>query len=123
VILDGNQAADMTTNHLERLDPALIRPGRADVKLAFGNATAAQAERLFVRFFPTRADLASAFAGQIEDGRFSMATLQDYLMLHRRDLEEAVRRVGEMGEFQLASVPAPAVAMSRQAKGALYYRA
>jgi hypothetical protein len=44
--------------------------------------------------------------GRIEDGRFSMATLQDYLMLHRRDPEQAVRRLGEIGPFQLASVPA-----------------
>src|SRR5207253_2725559 len=26
----------MTTNHVDKLDPALIRPGRADVKLYFG---------------------------------------------------------------------------------------
>lgn len=29
----------MTTNHVERLDPALIRPGRVDYRQFFGNAT------------------------------------------------------------------------------------
>ncbi len=33
----------MTTNHLARLDPALIRPGRVDLVLELGDASAAQA--------------------------------------------------------------------------------
>lgn len=80
----------MTTNHVERLDPALIRPGRADVKLSIGNATADQARRLFERFFPGQAEMATAFAGRIEDGQYSMATLQHFLMQHRKDPEGAV---------------------------------
>ncbi len=106
--LDGVASAEgriivMTTNHIERLDPALIRPGRADVKLAFENATADQARRLFERFFPEHAHRSEEFAGSIEDRRYSMATLQDYLMLHRRDPEEAVGRVSAIGKLQIGS--------------------
>lgn len=90
----------MTTNHLERLDAALVRPGRADVKLAFGDATADQARRLFERFFPGHAHLARDFARRVGDRRASMAMLQDYLMLHRRSAEEAVRRANEVGQLQ-----------------------
>jgi chaperone BCS1 len=93
----------MTTNHLDRLDPALVRPGRADVKLLFGNATSEQAGRLFARFFPDRPHLAGDFAARVEGGRYSMAALQDYLMLHRRDPEEAIRRAGEIDTLQLGS--------------------
>lgn len=41
-----------TTNHIERLDPALSRPGRMDVWINFKNATRWQAEGIFKRFFP-----------------------------------------------------------------------
>jgi hypothetical protein len=42
----------MTTNHIERLDPALIRPGRCDVKVEIRLASKMQIRTLFLRFFP-----------------------------------------------------------------------
>ncbi|THH27255.1 hypothetical protein EUX98_g6942 [Antrodiella citrinella] len=41
----------MTTNHPERLDPALIRPGRVDLSLLIGDASSSQAKRLFIQFY------------------------------------------------------------------------
>ena len=41
-----------TTNHIERLDPALSRPGRMDVWVNFSYATQYQAEGIFKCFFP-----------------------------------------------------------------------
>ncbi|EIM86939.1 P-loop containing nucleoside triphosphate hydrolase protein [Stereum hirsutum FP-91666 SS1] len=57
--LDGVAAAEgrllfATTNHIERLDPALSRPGRMDVWVNFKNATKWQAEGIFKCFFPSR---------------------------------------------------------------------
>lgn len=43
----------MTTNHLERLDPALIRPGRVDLISELGDAEDAQVKQLLVRFYET----------------------------------------------------------------------
>lgn len=43
-----------TTNHIERLDPALSRPGRMDVWINFKNATRWQAEGIFKCFFPSK---------------------------------------------------------------------
>lgn len=41
----------MTTNHVEKLDPALIRPGRVDLMEHIDDASPEQARRLFERFF------------------------------------------------------------------------
>ena len=41
-----------TTNHIEKLDPALIRPGRIDVRVRYDASTRDQAKRMFERFFP-----------------------------------------------------------------------
>lgn len=59
--LDGVAASEgrilfATTNHLERLDPALSRPGRMDVWIEFKNASPWQAEALFRNFFPSAED-------------------------------------------------------------------
>ena len=41
----------MTTNHIERLSSALIRPGRVDVRLEFTHATDDQITDFFVGFY------------------------------------------------------------------------
>ncbi|KAG6836692.1 hypothetical protein H0H93_004803 [Arthromyces matolae] len=62
--LDGVAAAEgrllfATTNHIERLDPALSRPGRMDVWVNFTHATKWQAEGIFKCFFPCKPASAS----------------------------------------------------------------
>lgn len=57
-VLDGFHAPEnvifvMTTNHIEMLDPALLRPGRIDYKLFMGDATDSQRAELYRRFFPS----------------------------------------------------------------------
>lgn len=54
--LDGIAAPEgrivvMTTNHIAKLDPALIRPGRIDLRVEIGLATADQASRMFSRYY------------------------------------------------------------------------
>jgi mitochondrial chaperone BCS1 len=63
--LDGVAAAEgrllfATTNHIERLDPALSRPGRMDVWVNFKHATKWQAEGIFKCFFPFKPSSASS---------------------------------------------------------------
>jgi len=94
--IDGILAQDgriifMTTNHREKLDPALIRPGRADVQMEISNAGAEQARRLFARFYPqSHPEFALLFADAVARGSFCMAALQGHLLAHKRDPEAAV---------------------------------
>jgi chaperone BCS1 len=57
----------MTTNHRERLDPALIRPGRCDLQIELKNASHSQIERLFLKFFPGKEREAKTFARDIPE--------------------------------------------------------
>lgn len=77
----------MTTNHLEKLDPALIRPGRVDLSVLVDDANPSQAKRLFKQFYGETEspetlsargqDLESLISDARQQGRpLSMATLQ-----------------------------------------------
>lgn len=91
--LDGIAAKEgcilfMTTNHIEKLDEALIRPGRVDHRIYFDYATREQALRLFQNFFPEASnELAETFARGVEGQRKSMAELQKHLLAHKGDAD------------------------------------
>jgi mitochondrial chaperone BCS1 len=85
----------MTTNHIEKLDPALIRPGRCDVHLFVGNAVQDQIKRMLERFHPSITNAAELAAG-IPDQALSMARVQEFLVRHRDDLQSTVERWGEL---------------------------
>ncbi|CAO1616925.1 unnamed protein product [Parajaminaea phylloscopi] len=50
----------MTTNHVERLDPALIRPGRVDLIEELGDADPGMVRDLFDRFYSASGAIASS---------------------------------------------------------------
>ncbi|KAK9761374.1 hypothetical protein K7432_013773 [Basidiobolus ranarum] len=91
----------MTTNHIDHLDPALIRPGRIDVRAYFGTATSEQARELFERFYPIdsvnpdlnreqQQGLAQKFSEIIPNRAFSMAQLQGFLMSYKKRPNAAI---------------------------------
>ena len=90
----------MTTNHMEHLDPALIRPGRADIKVLLPDANRDIMTRIFCKVFKQLdgdilepgeesldskviEGLASDFADKIPEYAFSPAEIQSFLVDNR----------------------------------------
>jgi len=100
--IDGVAAAEgrvlfMTTNHPEKLDPALVRPGRIDYQFEIANASASQICRLFSRFYPEATDTQTfQFVNAIVPGSISMARLQGHMTKYADDVELALKHVGEL---------------------------
>ena len=86
--LDGMQSPVgvmyfMTTNSIEKLDHALLRPGRTDVKMYFGPATERQKLQLYTRFFPDDDEITATQFMQQFVSASSMAEFQEKCMLER----------------------------------------
>lgn len=99
----------MTTNHPEKLDPALIRPGRVDLMEKIDDATPEQARSLFDRFYggldeslSTLEELeaqSKKLGHLVEEGlkqgrRISMAALQGLFI--RNESHEALEKCHEL---------------------------
>jgi chaperone BCS1 len=94
----------MSTNHRERLDPALIRNGRVDLHVEFSFATSGQMEQLFAQFYP-ESDAAAAqrfreaVRAALGERQVNMAALQHYFIaMMRAGAEEAIAGVRKIVE-------------------------
>ena len=99
----------MTTNALESLDQALIRPGRIDLTIEFELLSKQDAKELFDLMYqrppsnnaqpqseketPLSEELAAQFAEHIPDQTFSPAEVQGYLLTQKHDPEAAVEGI------------------------------
>lgn len=109
--LDGLAAGEeriafLTTNHIERLDPALIRPGRVDMMMRIGEATKYQAGLMWDRFYgdvDTDGAGRERFLQRLEDlglfgngtgetaNRFtSTAAIQGLFLFNKNDMQSAI---------------------------------
>ena len=84
-VLDGFYAPSnvlfvMTTNHIEALDEALLRPGRIDYKLYLGRATDRQKVELYRRFFPDASETEAQTFVETSRSAGTMAEFQGLLL-------------------------------------------
>ena len=106
----------MTTNHISRLDKALIRPGRVDKKVELGLADKSMTSDLFCLVFkPVAGDvappgvtrsqreevsrveqLAKEFAAKVPELKFSPAGIVSFLLEHKQSPEEAIDSVEQL---------------------------
>ena len=84
-VLDGFYAPTgvlfvMTTNHVEKLDQALLRPGRIDYRLYLGKASDRQKVELYRRFFPRSSEAEAKEFLEVSRSAETMAEFQGLLL-------------------------------------------
>jgi chaperone BCS1 len=107
-VLDGFSAPDnvlffMTSNQVEALDPALLRPGRIDYRLYLGKATEQQKTELYRRFFPHASLLDAQWFADSHPQAETMADFQGLLL--SRDVADgkSESRTFCIDEYKLAA--------------------
>lgn len=103
--LDGVTSSEetmtfMTTNHPEKLDPAILRPGRIDYKVFVGNATVYQIEQMFMKFYPDSSSACSTFVEEISklNKPVSTAQLQGLFVMNKDEPQAAIKMVHTLGQ-------------------------
>lgn len=96
----------MTTNYIERLDPALIRPGRVDCKEYVGYCDRHQLEQMFKRFYGANSEeeqTETKYHKQFADAvlatgkNVSPAQIQGYFMMHKLSNEpDVIENINEI---------------------------
>ncbi len=114
-VLDGFNAPDdvlymMTTNKIETLDPALLRPGRIDYRLYLGVASEQQKLELFSRFFPEADEFEARLCIEAHPWAKTMADFQG-LLLERAEKPSVLSGVDKvtLHEGQQQDKPVPAM--------------
>ncbi|CCE63259.1 hypothetical protein TPHA_0E01660 [Tetrapisispora phaffii CBS 4417] len=103
--LDGVTSSEetitfMTTNHPEKLDPAILRPGRVDFKQFVGNATEYQIKNMFLKFYPNENTLCNEFMKKAASLKkpISTAQLQGLFVMNKDDPKAAVATINTISD-------------------------
>jgi chaperone BCS1 len=87
----------MTTNKVDALDPALLRPGRIDYKLFLGEPEESQRIELYRRFFPHAMEMEAREFAQMHEAE-TMAEFQGLLLALEQGWEISLKRYERLHE-------------------------
>jgi len=96
-VLDGVMEMDgrmlvITTNYPERLDKALIRPGRIDMKIKFDLCTAENILRMYEHYFETEVP-SSIDVSKLQDGLYTPAEVTQVFLNNIHHPETALEKI------------------------------
>jgi uncharacterized phage-like protein YoqJ len=100
----------LTSNHVEKLDDALIRPGRIDKHVYFPPTDEQQNRDMFKLVFkelkePELSNLATEFSSRIAEGQFSAAKIQEYLLSCKDNPRKAVSEIRQWVTDNMSTKP------------------
>lgn len=72
----------ITCNHINNLDPALLRPGRIDYMMKFEFAAKNQIKEMYNKFLPNQPH---KFYENVKGKKINMSLIQKFLFEHRKD--------------------------------------
>lgn len=81
------------------MDPALIRPGRVDVKVLIDYCSDYQLQNMFLRFYADEPEhRAAEFAEKVKQklGQVSPAQVQGFFMFHKDNAQDVMNSIQDM---------------------------
>jgi hypothetical protein len=86
------QVLVMTTNHVDKIDPALLRPGRADIKLEMGDCDVDQVKD-FLKIYYHTDGLTEDQARRLGGIKIRPCDVSNILILNMHDREAAIEQI------------------------------
>jgi len=86
----------ITTNYIDNLDSALLRPGRIDKIINFTYASKDQIKEMFYKFRPN--DNFDLFYNKIIHNKYTTAVLQKFFFMNRK-CENIIEKIKELNEI------------------------
>ena len=102
--LDGvyskeNLISIITTNHIENLDKAIIRPMRIDSIIKFTYCSKYQYNEIFKLIFPDENDIRENLYKLIKNKKYTTSMLQKFLILYIFNPEQLIDNIKIFEEF------------------------